>query len=177
MLLPTGTTTLATAYLYSRWKDWVHTSDNSKYLQGFTTVGGDPLGGGVSITPYFFLINNWKIRPFSENGAIVLTGNLTTDDGSNPISYPTGGYNIDVTRQLALKTETVSGAGDPFGAILEGGLTREQALRIMLSALAGKVSGAAGTTVAIRDTTDSKDRIVSTVDADGNRTAVTLDGT
>lgn len=45
----------------------------------------------------------------------------------------------------------------------------------MLSALAGKLSGAATTTVTIRDTNDGIDRIVATVDASGNRSAVTLD--
>ena len=59
---------------------------------------------------------------------------------------------------------------------IEGGLSGGDVMRVMLAALAGKVSGAAGTTVTIRDTTDAKDRIVATVDASGNRTAVTLDG-
>lgn len=59
---------------------------------------------------------------------------------------------------------------------VETGATVRQAMRLVLSALAGKLSGAATTTVTIRDTNDSKDRIVATVDSDGNRTAVTLDG-
>jgi hypothetical protein len=58
---------------------------------------------------------------------------------------------------------------------VETGITVRQGLRVVLSALAGKLSGAATTTVRVRDTSDSKDRIVATVDADGNRTAVTLD--
>lgn len=56
------------------------------------------------------------------------------------------------------------------------GMSAAEAFRIMLAALAGKVSGAAGTTVTIRAADDSKDRIVATVDANGNRSAVTLDG-
>lgn len=58
---------------------------------------------------------------------------------------------------------------------VETNRTVRQALRLMLAALGGKLSGAATTTVAIRDTNDSKDRITATVDADGNRTAVTYD--
>lgn len=57
------------------------------------------------------------------------------------------------------------------------GYTPRQALRLILAALAAKLSGAATTTVAIRDIADTKDRITATVDADGNRTAVTLDAT
>ena len=45
----------------------------------------------------------------------------------------------------------------------------------MLAALVGKLSGAATTTVTIRDVNDTKNRIIATVDADGNRTAVTED--
>jgi hypothetical protein len=60
---------------------------------------------------------------------------------------------------------------------LEGGLSLREALRIMAAALAGKVSGAGGSTVTIRAAeTDHKARITATVDANGNRTAVTLDG-
>jgi hypothetical protein len=63
-----------------------------------------------------------------------------------------------------------------LSAGVETGLTPRQALRLMVAALAGKLSGAATTTVVIRNAVaDSKDRITATVDADGNRSAVTLD--
>lgn len=59
---------------------------------------------------------------------------------------------------------------------IEIGLTLRQALRLAVAALAGKLSGAATTTVTIRNAVvDSKDRIVATVDADGNRSAITTD--
>ena len=60
---------------------------------------------------------------------------------------------------------------------IEGSLTLRQALRIILAAAAGKLSGAATTTVVVRDQADTKNRISATVDADGNRSAVTVDGT
>lgn len=63
-----------------------------------------------------------------------------------------------------------------LGAVIEGTITVQQAQRLMLSGLAGKASGAATDTMRFRDLADSKDRIVATVDADGNRLAVTLDG-
>jgi hypothetical protein len=59
---------------------------------------------------------------------------------------------------------------------VETGLTPRQALRLTLAALAGKVSGAATTTVTIRNAVgDSKNRLITTVDADGNRSAITYD--
>lgn len=58
---------------------------------------------------------------------------------------------------------------------VETSFTPRQALRLLLAASAGKLSGAATTTVAIRDVNDTKNRISATVDADGNRTAVSTD--
>lgn len=58
---------------------------------------------------------------------------------------------------------------------VETNRTVRQTLRLMLAALGGKLSGAATTTVAIRDTNDLVNRIVATVDADGNRSVVILD--
>jgi len=60
--------------------------------------------------------------------------------------------------------------------VIEGSMTLREALRIILAASAGKSSGGGTSTVKYRDLADSKDRISATVDANGNRTAVTLDG-
>lgn len=59
--------------------------------------------------------------------------------------------------------------------IIDGQYTAEEIVRLMASALAGKVSGANGSEMKFRDLADSKDRITATVDEYGNRTAVTLD--
>ena len=58
---------------------------------------------------------------------------------------------------------------------VETSLTLRQALRLIVAASAGKVSGASTTTVTIRNIGDSKNRIVATVDAYGNRSAITTD--
>jgi hypothetical protein len=58
---------------------------------------------------------------------------------------------------------------------IETGLTLRQAMRLVTAASAGKVSGAATSTVTIRNVGDTKDRVVATVDESGNRTAVTTD--
>lgn len=59
---------------------------------------------------------------------------------------------------------------------VEEGMTLRQALRLVAAATAGKISGASGTTITIRNAVaDDKDRIVATVDVDGNRSAFTYD--
>lgn len=62
-----------------------------------------------------------------------------------------------------------------LAAAVEGAITVVQSLRLMNAALGGKASGLDTTTATFRDLADSKDRLVATVDDDGNRTAVTRD--
>jgi len=63
-----------------------------------------------------------------------------------------------------------------LAAGVETGLTLRQAMRLLAAASAGKLSGAATTTIVIRNAVaDSKDRITATVDASGNRSAITVD--
>lgn len=82
------------------------------------------------------------------------------------------------TDGVVLSTATQQAIADALldrAAGVETSWTVRQALRIILSAAGAKLSGAATNTVTIRDVGDTKDRITATVDADGNRTAVTLD--
>lgn len=65
---------------------------------------------------------------------------------------------------------------DIIAGISEGDLDLQEMLRIILAGVAGKASGGGTTEVSFRDQADTKDRIVMTVDEDGNRTAVTVDG-
>jgi hypothetical protein len=57
------------------------------------------------------------------------------------------------------------------------GYNLEETLKLCLAALAGKVSGAGTETITIRSADDSADRIIATVDTNGNRSSITLDAT
>jgi hypothetical protein len=59
---------------------------------------------------------------------------------------------------------------------IETGWSLRKILRIIAAALGGKLSGGATTTNTIRSITDEKVRITATVDSDGNRSSITLDG-
>jgi hypothetical protein len=52
-----------------------------------------------------------------------------------------------------------------------------ESVALMAAVLAGKSSGGGTATIKFRDLGDTKDRQTATVDVDGNRTAVTVDGT
>jgi hypothetical protein len=84
--------------MYSRWKEWLVLTDNSKYREAFFTVGGEPIGGGQSISSYIFLTNDWKIKPPEEDCVInSVGGNLATDDASNPFLPTTGNFTVQVS--------------------------------------------------------------------------------
>lgn len=70
-------------------------------------------------------------------------------------------------------------AADAIDEILDeqigdGTVTMREALRVLIAGMAGKLSGAATTTVTIRNVADTADVVVATVDANGNRTATTV---
>lgn len=59
---------------------------------------------------------------------------------------------------------------------IETGMTLRQAMRLIAAATAGKVSGGGTTTITFKSAVaDADNRIVATVDNDGNRTAITYD--
>lgn len=82
---------------------------------------------------------------------------------------------INVTGDV-LTTGNVANAILDAVSGVEEGLTVRHALRLIAAATAGKISGAATTTITIRNAVvDDKDRIVATVTSDGDRTAITYD--
>lgn len=67
-------------------------------------------------------------------------------------------------------------ADDVLDEVVEGTYTLRQMMRIVFAALVGKSTGGGSTGITFRDVADAKARITATVDADGNRTVMTLDG-
>jgi galactitol-specific phosphotransferase system IIB component len=70
---------------------------------------------------------------------------------------------------------SATGVDDILDEAVDGATTLRQSVRLSNSALGGKASGLATTEATFRDLADTKDRLVATVDADGNRSAVTRD--
>lgn len=97
---------------------------------------------------------------------------------SEPDSIVVGAFAAGAIDAAALASDAATEiATATLGATVEGSETLQQSMRLVRAATVGKLSGAATTTVTIRDAADSKARITATVDADGNRLAVTTDAT
>ena len=100
--------------LWSRWSDWVASSDNAKYLPAFRQAGGDDLGSGLSIPIYIFLLNGWRVRPQEISQTVVITGNLFVDGGGVPVVPTLGNFNVSVQYTVPVQAQGIStgGAGD-----------------------------------------------------------------
>lgn len=71
---------------------------------------------------------------------------------------------------------SVAGVDAILDDVVEGTLTLRQIQRVMLAALAGKSSGGGTATILFKGDNGTTTRITATVDSNGNRTAITVDG-
>lgn len=91
------------------------------------------------------------------------------------VSYATGSMAGTFAPAVTLEAAGISGYLLDQEDV-ETGLTLRQALRLITAAVGGEVSGGGTTTITFRNAlADNKDRIVATVDSNGNRTAITYD--
>lgn len=126
-----------------------HTSAGS-FGQGVASVQGNVTGSTASIAAAGITSTSF------DTGAITATAIASDAIGASELA-----------------TDAVTEIANAVAALtIEGSLTLQNALKLVLAAAAGKVSGADGTTITIRDTTDTYNRIVATVDQYGNRSAV-----
>ncbi len=120
-------------------------------------VGGNVVGSVASVT-----------------GAV---GSVTGSVGSVVAGVTVSSISANVVTASALATDAVS---EITAALLASGdvdgYSVEDCLKVILAMAAGKLTTGVSSAV-FRAADDSKDRITATVDADGNRTAVTLDAT
>ena len=98
--------------LYSRSADWLAQSDNAKYGAVFRQVGGDDLGGGRSIPPYFFLQGAWRVRPMEANHTLDLVGNLFVEGGGDPVVSTLGDYRVLVKNTVPVQAQGISTSGN-----------------------------------------------------------------
>jgi hypothetical protein len=154
---------------------------------GFTLLDTDGIDfdGKTGIHGFSIDLSNNTDAGFYAAGAFYWVVVSTVTANAQTVSFVAATFRIVAAETTAgtpnVTTADVTTAG--VDAILdraagvETNRTLRQSLRLILAVLCGKASGLATTTAVYRDTNDSKDRISATVDADGNRSAVTLDAT
>ncbi len=119
-------------HIYSYWVDWVATNhDNCKYLPAFRTVGGDDLGSSLSISPYYFLINGWVLKPMSEDHTLTIEGNLFSDDGTD-IVVRVGGYDIIVQYKVPVMAQAFCANGTGSGTSTDEILVQLKSIKALI---------------------------------------------
>lgn len=111
IVLTSGTTSFSAVDLYSRWKDWVLLSDNSKYLEAMSTAGGDPLPGGSFLGQTFFMENGWKIRPQEASHTLTVNGNLYDRAGGTPFTSTLGSFNVRIEQKTSNIVDLIAVGG------------------------------------------------------------------
>lgn len=110
----TTDTTLDVKDLWSRYVDWFLTSDNSKYGEAMSQVGGNDIdpSAGTSIPVYIYLLNGWKVKPKEANHTLnVNNGILLTSDSSTPYQATSGSYNVVIRDQQPVQAIGVATGG------------------------------------------------------------------
>jgi len=110
-ILNSGVTALdAKVDLYSDAKeDWKDDAALNKFKFPIIGIGGQSIGGGQTISPYYQLLYGWKIRPQEANHILTVTGNVITSDGSDPFVNTTGSYNVRV--KFVVTSNSLTGGG------------------------------------------------------------------
>ena len=94
--------------LYSAWKRWLLADHaNAGFYPAFDTTGGDDVGGGQEVAPYFFCRNDlgWRIKMPQADGEIILSGNLFPRDPATSLFEQTAGF--DAFLRLEVSTRAV----------------------------------------------------------------------
>ena len=109
--------------LYSRWKDEV-LSSISECIQPLRVVK-EPLAGSSFIGPYYFIMNNWQIRPYDIPHELVVVGTVVQDSSSSldPFKLDNLTSVVSIVRQVAVDVQVIETGGSS--------LTAEQSTQLM----------------------------------------------
>lgn len=167
-------TSVTAKALYAAWVDWVAASDNAKYLPAFRTAGGDDLGGGLSIPPYYFLQNGWRVRPMEANQTLVIDGNLFVDGGGDPIVSTLGVFQVLVKSVVPVQAQGISTSGSaagPSAADIATQVRAELAAELSQLAKVAKIHGV-GVALVVTPTTRDAGDLHQTIATVGDTTTV-----
>jgi hypothetical protein len=113
-----GVTTLEIkADVYTAWKEWAVQANNAMYAPAISVIGGDPIGGGVSLGSTYFLENGWKIRPQEADHSLTIKGNIYDRDGGSPLVSTLGNFNVIVSMSRSNLIDTIATGGGAGGTV------------------------------------------------------------
>jgi hypothetical protein len=134
---------------------------------------------GVTYARTFEIINGYTVEFEDGQYAVRLVGanhNIADVKVANQVSLIIGNSAGLITVATGGGPTAAEVATAVWTRAIESSLTAEQLQRLMIAVLTGKASGGGSSPITFRDVADTKDRVVLTVDSNGNRSAVVRDG-
>lgn len=160
---------------------WDSLFDTDKMQVDVTQCGGNAVAAGAIPNA---AADGAGGLPLSDAGGLEMdkiiedTNEIQGLISGSKIAAQVKGMDADVLTASALATDAGDEIADQVAdEAYEGELTLRHMMRILLSVLAGLSNGGGTATIKFRDLGDAKDRVTATVEADGDRTVMTLDGT
>jgi len=151
---------------YNMSVDFTGDGDLAANMEGIASMAIDMLGQGdleATIAAY----GNMEID-------IVVTGTGLSTANVGQAVWDALATQFNNAGTMGELLNSAGAAADPLLGVVEGTLTLRDVQRIVLAVLAGQVTGAGSGTETFKGQ-GGEDRVVSTVDNDGNRSSVTLD--
>jgi hypothetical protein len=168
-----------------------HTDTLGELIIHVSSAGADPTdigrmvvaASGSSLTVEEIVDGVWNEQlsghlTAGSTGAYLYNAGVAAPPTAAENAYAVWNY---ITRTLTANTNlSIPTTGDIVTAIfdntdIDNSFSTRETLRLIAAACAGKLAGAATTTVTIRNPGDTKTRITATVDEVGNRSALTYD--
>jgi len=95
--------------LYSRWKDAVLSDTMIAGCEQAFRVIKEPLQGTTFVGPYYFLMNDWQIRPYDMPHELIVSGTLVQDETSTDPSFKLDDLTavVSIVREVAVNVQVV----------------------------------------------------------------------
>jgi hypothetical protein len=118
------TDTLLMKDLYSRWKDEILANNMIAGCDQAFRVIKEPFAGAAFVGPYYFLMNDWQIRPKDEPHELIVDGTLTQDVTSTLPNFKLDNLTqvVSIVREIAVSVQIVETG--------ISGLTADESLRL-----------------------------------------------
>lgn len=162
--------------IYSAWADWAAAGDNLKWLPAFRSVGGDDLGGGLAIPPYYFLTHGWRVRPMEADQTLTVTGNLFVDGGGNPVVQTLGAFRVLVNLVVPVQAQAFSTTGStgPTPSAIAGAVRAELGAELLRILELAKIHGLVPSVPLVNDDAGRRaGDVVQTITVDGDGAVIT----
>ena len=101
--------TLLMSDLYSRWKDVILADPIISGCEQAFRVVKEPLQGTTFVGPYYFLMNDWQIRPYDMTHELIVDGTLVQDATTTLPSFKLDDLTavVSIVREIAVSVQVV----------------------------------------------------------------------